>query len=561
MNVNPMLPQQLFGPGMAQGVDPLIMAAWEEALRARQTGAPVSAKAQPLPIQGGPGGFMDAASMARAGAPFTPSQPPYIAPPPEPGPAPFNVWDAIYGPPQGQVFQDATPVPGVDPMGEPGASPFWTQAAAPPNASVVPAQVQVSALPVGPDAQLQPTLVPGIEVPPMPGDASGMQPGVGAVANPQQAMVMAAAASGAGAPLVPGGSVPNAAVPGMPAGPNGEPAAPGIGQLLSQPGAPPAGAHPATPEEEQARLGAWAQFYEKVRSNPNLWLSLIKFGTEAVQPPGFGQNSLGQFGRAVQGGVDYFSALSDKQFRQGEEKRKLDSEIETQAQGREQSKASVKKIEADVKQTDVETQIKELDLKAKPELVKAQIDKMKNEGILDQARADNLRNQLEMFPEYREAVIEELNARARRNKAAAANETKTTGATIQRFKELKTAIKNQKLKANPKMDPGQAEDEATIEANQQMFAAGAMRPAQQQDAKAIYDTAVQQYKALKNSGDKRASKMEFVDWLNSEFLFDKDDKTKAAVLAQHNATSGQPEPGAKQRFGYDANGKLVPKEK
>lgn len=63
-------------------------------------------------------------------------------------------------------------------------------------------------------------------------------------------------------------------------------------------------APPKSPEELQQRVGLWKQFLEKLRTDPALQDSLMRFGTTLMQPIQPGQSEAGQLGTALQSGAN-----------------------------------------------------------------------------------------------------------------------------------------------------------------------------------------------------------------------------------------------------------------
>lgn len=129
-------------------------------------------------------------------------------------------------------------------------------------------------------------------------------------------------------------------------------------QVAQAPGAPPSGIDPwvqagtqldpkiapgvaQTPEELDRRRSGWKTFISRLETDPNLQAMFLKMGTQLMQPVQPGQSSAGHVGAALQSGVDYAVAGSERR-RKGEleagradrEERALSSDLTSQEQGR-----------------------------------------------------------------------------------------------------------------------------------------------------------------------------------------------------------------------------------
>lgn len=253
--------------------------------------------------------------------------------------------------------------------------------------------------------------------------------------------------------------------------------APGVGDMINNIMPQEMNAGPAkTPEEAQARVSGWQKFLDKVKQDPNLMMALIKFGTDMMQPIQPGQTLGGHFGLAVQGGMDYLGQLQNQQSAralQAAEAQRLGAGTEqvtrqtalglpeaqvahTRAQTT-QLGAATEHTAAETRILDLERQLKQLDVNSKPEIIIASINKLKAEGALSEAHAQELEQELKAGKP--QAVVDALKAHA------------------EYWRESRQHISSQyQWKENVKkalMKKGWSEEDATIETNRIATGAGA----------------------------------------------------------------------------------------
>lgn len=264
--------------------------------------------------------------------------------------------------------------------------------------------------------------------------------------------------------------------------------APGVGDSMMRMFPQEAQVGPAkTPQEAEARVNGWKQFIDKATANPNLMLSLLKFGTEMMQPVQPGQTAAGHIGRSVQGGADYWSTLLNQEsvralqaaeaqrFGAGTEQIQRQTAAglpEAQAKavqvGAEHTLAQSRLVDENVKLAQVETRLKSLDADSRPEFIAAQMKKLKADGVLDEAKAAEVQAELDAGKPA--AAVDLLKAHAEYWR----QQHKQAQSQITRYNDLVDAF----------MQPpySMTKPQAVIEASKHMYAAGAMRGTAEEDA-------------------------------------------------------------------------------
>jgi hypothetical protein len=81
---------------------------------------------------------------------------------------------------------------------------------------------------------------------------------------------------------------------------------------------------PQTPEQFQERKSQWSQVLDRINSDPNLQLMILRMGTRLMQPIAPGQTAGGHFASALEDSVDYLGGLREaKRARQMQERKML----------------------------------------------------------------------------------------------------------------------------------------------------------------------------------------------------------------------------------------------
>lgn len=149
--------------------------------------------------------------------------------------------------------------------------------------------------------------------------------------------------------------------------------------------------------------------------SPDMYPFLLAAGAELMQPMPMWQTSAGHFGRAMQAG---FGATQAQ--RQGEmDLRAKQAQIDQNMAATEQTRETTKNIPQEGRRISAQADLllKELEnydelFKLKKEDLGVKIEQARKEGILTEARAKALKEDLQLRPDYQRAVINELNARA-----------------------------------------------------------------------------------------------------------------------------------------------------
>lgn len=149
--------------------------------------------------------------------------------------------------------------------------------------------------------------------------------------------------------------------------------------------------------------------------SPDMYPFLLAAGAELMQPMPMWQTSAGHFGRAMQAG---FGATQAQ--RQGEmDLRAKQAQIDQNMAATEQTRETTKNIPQEGRRISAQADLllKELEnydelFKLKKEDLGVKIEQARKEGILTEARAKALKEDLQLRPDYQKAVINELNARA-----------------------------------------------------------------------------------------------------------------------------------------------------
>lgn len=149
--------------------------------------------------------------------------------------------------------------------------------------------------------------------------------------------------------------------------------------------------------------------------SPDMYPFLLAAGAELMQPMPMWQTSAGHFGRAMQAG---FGATQAQ--RQGEmDLRAKQAQIDQNMAATEQTREATKNLPQEGRRISAQADLllKELEnydelFKLKKEDLGVKIEQARKEGILTEARAKALKEDLQLRPDYQKAVINELNARA-----------------------------------------------------------------------------------------------------------------------------------------------------
>lgn len=278
---------------------------------------------------------------------------------------------------------------------------------------------------------------------------------------------------------MPPGVAPTGAAPpggGVPGGPTGM-LPPTLDRRLVD-------APPATPEAQQERQSMWEQLFTRLQSHPDLWLSLIKFGTDMMQPIQPGQNFAGHTGRALQGSVDYVSMLQQMRTQQGLQQaqtrqataaagqteavteQRLPAEVRTETARAKQIDATTEKILADIEDEKALFGLKKEELQKR-------INLMQQQGILTSAQAEEVSSKIKT-PEERAAAIELLKAHAAYYRQHGAAAGSTANFNMYRWKRIEDrhwqSDDVQALVQQGKMDEAQAL--VTERTNKEWFAGG-----------------------------------------------------------------------------------------
>lgn len=342
--------------------------------------------------------------------------------------------------------------------------------------------------------------------------------------------------------------------------------APGAGDMMNKLIPKEMNVGPAkTPEEAQQRVSGWQQFFDKVRSDPNLLMALVRFGSEMIQPIQPGQTLGGHFGMAVQGGMDYLGQLQNQQSvrnLQMAEAQRLGAGTEqvqrqtaaglpeaqtsnvrattehTQA-GTLQTQAQTRKIDEEVKLVAAEARIKQLTADSQPKVIEAQLKKLQSEGLLDDAKAREV--QAELDAGRPAAAVELLKAHAEYFRQG----HQQMKAQAQRYEDLVDAY----------TQSGYSRPDAVRAANRDLFAGGALRSTAELDADAQLQDLQDQYQATMADPKNKKKNMTFSQFVADDLQYGGSSglppATKALIKARITRMGGSavpaPAPGQRQQ--------------
>ena len=335
-------------------------------------------------------------------------------------------------------------------------------------------------------------------VPPVAG-----QPGVAPAPVPQQMPVPANPAAIPQAPINPGPTPPQpqAQNPQMPqmAGPD-----PFAG------GAPiPGMKGPPVDEADAAnRRTGWVNFVNRIKTDPNMQLALVRFATQILQPVAPGQNQVGHLAGALQGSIDY--AALNKQ-RLAELGRTEAGTGLTAAQTTTEEKRPAQ-VEAETGRIEATTErIQEMTPK-EVALADAQIKKIQTELGLTEQQIEQIGidNDLKGMPRYKEAMLKLLEARAWSYRNPAASIKAQMNARKVWTDDMAQHIlrSDSTLARLAETDPQKAYSEAYQRANQLYFASGAEQQTIDKQAEA-------QYEILRRQWEQNPSGMSFDQYITA----------------------------------------------
>lgn len=183
-------------------------------------------------------------------------------------------------------------------------------------------------------------------------------------------------------------------------------------------------APPKTPEEMQQRKSQWGVFLDQLKSDPNAQLSLLRLGTNMMQPIAPGQTAAGHLGRSLDDSVSYLGGLREAERARKNQERELTLKEQKGAADIAHTGAQTKSTEQTTSQSGqtFPTKLSALQL----ELKKLQ----REEGAWtpqQAARAIQLKNDLA------QAQIDQAKAHAEAYKAIA-GKNETTGRKVQSLK-------------------------------------------------------------------------------------------------------------------------------
>jgi hypothetical protein len=311
---------------------------------------------------------------------------------------------------------------------------------------------------------------------------------------------------------------------------------------------------PATPEAQSERQSQWEQLFTRLQSHPDLWLSLIKFGTDMMQPIQPGQTFAGHTGRALQGSVDYASMMqqmrTEQSLRQAQTEQAKAGAKQTEAVTTQQLPAQVKTEEARAKQLDATTEklLQEIEegknLRGfKTDELKARVDLLKKQGILTEAQAQDYNKRLDRDPAYKTAMIEQLKAHA----AYYRQHGQAAGSTAQ-FNRYRW----DKLTEEHTLDPDvqdlikagnmpEAQRLITERVNRDWFAGGAKIAVTEDEAESTIQTWREDYAAALQANDKSAKGKTFSQYVERRLMGTTlPPATQSAILARAKMEDGPP---------------------
>lgn len=294
-----------------------------------------------------------------------------------------------------------------------------------------------------------------------------------------------------------------------------------------------------TPEEVQARKQGWMNFAERLKSDPNMQMMLLRLGTALMQPVPAGQTPLGHVGTAIAGSMDYLSSLQAAQSKQAMEAAQT-QEIGARTQTEQKRPAA---IEAETAATKEKTKNLQAMQDVNIREAEAKIKAMEADGALKSVQAEAYREDIKRNPQYAAAVIAELEARAWAHRHPYDAVKAGNNAKMAYVNNLADALlqADPELQALAKTDPKGARARAVLEANDRMVAGNVLMRGQAETAKDIYASLEAEYEAAKASGDKEAAKL-----TKEQFILDKlsdplrgyDAKVKTQVYGMIGKPSG-----------------------
>lgn len=274
-----------------------------------------------------------------------------------------------------------------------------------------------------------------------------------------------------------------------------------------------------TPEEAASRKGAWTQFAQMVQSNPQMQMLLLRLGSNLVQPVQPGQTPAGHLGLAVQDSMNYKAALD----RSAIEARKTEADIgQTQAQtATEQQKpgliqAQTTATQASMAKDQEETAYLKQNRGLMTQKLQGEINKLKADGQLDEARAKLFSAQAEKEPAKILEEIELMKAHSWYYRNPGAHARATEAARVQAIDNLAKAYVtggNDELTKLYKTDPQTALSKAKVLAAAGQVAGFWNGQAEDAQADEIYKMYSDMYDTLNKTGSRQTkgqSKEEFI---------------------------------------------------
>ena len=375
----------------------------------------------------------------------------------------------------------------VPPQPQPVAPPV----AGPAPAAPIPVQPQPMAMPQNPTPAPQPPAMPAL-MPPQP-----------QAQNPQQPPMQGVDPMASGMPI-----------PGM-KGP------------------------PVDEADAARRKQGWVDFVNRVKTDPNMQLALIRFGTQILQPIQPGQNQVGHLAGAIQGSIDYAALNKQRLAELG--KTEAGTGL-TQAQTTTEQ-AQPERVGAETKRIEATTARIEKMTPKEEALADAQIDKLKKDLGLTDAQIASLgaETSLKDDPRYKEAVIKLMEAKAWHEKNPAAVGSAQLKARQEFVKWMAPVImrSDPELSGLAQTDPQAAQDQAMLKANDLWFSTGVQQ-------RNIDDQAQAQYELLKRQWQQNPGGMSFDQYINSwagDIMQPSQNRPLInAVVKYHDAQSGVESP-------------------
>lgn len=147
---------------------------------------------------------------------------------------------------------------------------------------------------------------------------------------------------------------------------------------------------PKTPEEANTRRQGWSTFVTKMQTDPSFQLAMMRFGTQLMQPVPAGQTSMGHFGQALGGSVDYLTAL-----RESERVTQLQNDKNRREEA--ESRSNIEAQQARTKLTGVETTAREQATRFEGELHPLNLDVAKQRVKEGDAKIKKLEGELKVM--------------------------------------------------------------------------------------------------------------------------------------------------------------------